>query len=196
MVKLRVATAAVALALCAGACASTRVTSFWRDPDTTALDFRKILVMAITADEPVRRLAEGEVLKSLKKAQGFAANALLGPEDLETIEKTRAAVQAQGFDGAITMRLVLKDEMSVAPHTAATRGYYDYLAWAWPTVSDPAYLKAGNIVHIETNIYALGQDKLVWSGLSRSFNRGETIELLEEVVHAVGAELRKQGLLR
>ena len=50
--------AGAALAAAALACASTRITSTWRDPGVGALQFRKVVGVALARDATLRRLAD------------------------------------------------------------------------------------------------------------------------------------------
>jgi hypothetical protein len=51
------------------------------------------------------------------------------------------------------------------------------------------------LVQVETLVYELGDDKLVWASRSRSFNPANAKDLVNEVVDAVRDEMRKQGLI-
>ena len=46
-------------------------------------------------------------------------------------------------------------------------GYYGY---GWNSVYDPGYLRTDTIVRVETLVYDLKADKLLWAGMSESTN--------------------------
>jgi hypothetical protein len=52
------------------------------------------------------------------------------------------------------------------------------------------------IVSIETNVYSVTEDKLLWSGLSETFNPANTVQLVTDVAKAVRGALQKQGLIQ
>ena len=51
--------------------------------------------------------------------------------------------------------------------TATFDGYYD---WAGGAVYAPGYLETDTVVHVVSNLYSLDQNKLVWSGTSKTFD--------------------------
>jgi hypothetical protein len=51
------------------------------------------------------------------------------------------------------------------------------------------------IIRVETSVYSLEMNKLVWSGITESFNPLSPAALMTEVAETVIKELRKQGWL-
>jgi hypothetical protein len=51
-------------------------------------------------------------------------------------------------------------------------------------------------MRVETVVYDLGEDKLVWAGISETENPEGVKELVAEVVEAVAKSLREKGLLK
>ena len=60
---------------------------------------------------------------------------------------------------------------------------------------DPGYLRTDTIVRVETLIYDLRADKLIWAGMSESTNP-DSVESLIKLTSAAAAEMKKQGLIR
>jgi hypothetical protein len=50
-------------------------------------------------------------------------------------------------------------------------------------------------VHIETLVYSMKQNKLVWSGQSKTTNPSNLDALVKEVIYAVADEMKKGGLI-
>lgn len=198
MRKLKAVTLGARL-LSLAACASTRVTDSWRDPQVASLSFKKVFVVFIDKNESVRRAAENELVKLMTNTQGVAAHALMEPEELKDVEKAKAKVKAEGFDGAVTMRIVSSEQkITYTPgmYPTAYYGFGGYYGYAWPAVYDPGYLTTDTIVRVETNVYDVAKDKLVWSGMSEAFNPSASAKLAGNVGRAVGTELRKQRLIQ
>jgi hypothetical protein len=61
---------------------------------------------------------------------------------------------------------------------------------------DAGYLRNETKVLVETLVYDLRTDKLVWVGLSDTTNPKEIDALIKSLVKAAGAEMKKQGLIR
>ena len=52
------------------------------------------------------------------------------------------------------------------------------------------------IVNVETLVYDMKSDKLVWADRSQSTNPSRVDSLIKELVAAAAAEMKKQGLIR
>jgi hypothetical protein len=72
-------------------------------------------------------------------------------------------------------------------------GYY---GWGWGGVYDPGYMRTDTIVTVETLIYSLEQNKLVWAGQSQTTNPSKVGPFVQEMVTEVAGQLKKQGLIR
>jgi hypothetical protein len=66
---------------------------------------------------------------------------------------------------------------------------------AWPIVYDPGYLRTDTIVQVETKVYSLTDDKLIWADLSETFNPRDAQALVRSGAQAVANDLQKQGLI-
>jgi hypothetical protein len=68
--------------------------------------------------------------------------------------------------------------------------------YGWGAAYSPGYLRTDTIVNVETLVYDLKADKLVWAGKSQSTNPDRVDALIKELVAAAAAEMKKQGLIR
>ena len=57
-------------------------------------------------------------------------------------------------------------------------------------------MRTDTIVSVETLVFSLEQDKLVWAGMSETTNPDKVASFIDELVKGVAAELRKQKLIR
>jgi hypothetical protein len=53
-----------------------------------------------------------------------------------------------------------------------------------------------HIVHVETNVYALAEDKLVYAARSEEFDPDSTQELVDDIAADIADDLRAKGVLR
>ena len=182
-------------ALVVGACASTKMTSTWRDPAIEQLQFRKVVGIALTADPTLRRLAEDEFVRAVGATQGIAGYTLIPDEELRDREAARARLEAAGVDGAVVYRLASVEERErwVPPTTYG--GMWSYWGWAGPQVWEPGYLTTDQFVQVETAAYSVGDARLVWAGRSQTINPSTVEDLIDDVVRVTVAELRKEQLL-
>lgn len=178
--------------------ASTRISDSWRDPSVTTVDLNKILVVAVTANESVRRAAEDAMVRAIKRGNAVSSYTLLSGDQLGDEEAFRAAIQQNAFDGAVTMRLVGREQQTTwvpGSYPAPYYSFYGYYGWSYPAVYDPGYLQTDDIVKIETNVYSIKDDKLIWTGLSESFNPDNVSSLVADIAEAIADDMRAKGLL-
>ena len=182
--------------------ASTTLKNSWRDPTVTGpLEFNKVLVVMLTKDGSTRRTVEDDLVKRITahhKVEAVPSYTILMESDLRDKEHAKQIIKDAGFDGAVALRVVGVDkEVNYVPGSYPSPyynfwGYYDY---AWPAVYDPGYLQTDTIVNIETLVYSLKDDKLVWTGTTESFNPSNLDDLVAGIGAAVSADMRKEGLI-
>lgn len=197
--------AALALALAgAGACvgASTTFDSTWKAPDVEAIEFSRVMALSIGRDDGQRRTIEDRIVATIVangRADAVPAYSLLTEADTRDTAAARSKVEAARVDGLVTVRLVGTSSeqrlVSGAPmpyYYAQPWGYYGY---GYGMAYSPSYLVTDTEVQIETNIYSLKENRLLWSARTRTLNPESVNQFVDEVARAVGDELRRQGLL-
>ena len=90
--------------------------------------------------------------------------------DIRDADKVRAKLTAEGFDGAITLRLVDATTKVKSARDPVPTAYYE--VWGLLPIrlgggsSARYYLTAEQKLQIECNIYSLQTGKLLWTGTS------------------------------
>jgi hypothetical protein len=191
--------APVVAVLCVGACAAgTTLKESWQEPSLSGpLQFEKVLALVIAQDEPSRRLAEAELVSRLRvpAAAGFS---MLSEGEMKDPESAKKKLRMHGFDGAIILRVVSVDEQyswvagAYAPEYQTFWGYY---GWAKPPAADQTGVATNRTVVIESNVYSIADDKLLWSGVSQTMNPSSVSQLIDDIARAVVADLEKRGLV-
>jgi hypothetical protein len=187
------------------ACAST-FSSTWKDPKATPLEFKshKVVAVVLLKDESKRRLAEDRLAQQIaaRGAEGRSMYSLLPGATADNEKETRAALEAAGVKGAIVMRPIHVDkEVRITEpyqepsYASFWGGYYGYgFALSYSTPRE-ATVSETTVVYVETLVYSLEQNKLVWAGRSTTTNPETLTELIEELSAATTSELQKQGLI-
>jgi hypothetical protein len=198
---------AVVLALFAfslGASASTKVLNSEKSPAATGpLQFKKVLALVVSQDVQARKTAEDELVKQMKAREGVIASTLLTSEELKDKEKAKAKIQASGCDGIVVMRLLDRRRENASAWTISTNvivyssfwGFYDAL-YAGPISYSAGYTNTDLYIVLETRVYSLKDDALLWTGVTQTKNPDSLREMIEEVAKKVGGQLRKDGLLK
>jgi hypothetical protein len=191
---------------------NTTIVNSWRDPKITVAQeqFKKVLVVVLVKDEASRRVAENRIA---------ASNAIFKTSYQYLNETTKQLTQEQklkilqdeNFDGVVTMRLVSKDkETTYVPGTytgmyyggfdGLYSGMYGYGFGNWygmysPAFYDPGYYQETTSYMVETNIFSLKDNKLIWTGTTKSEYVTDLGQTVDAIMQAVVKEMRKDGSL-
>ena len=139
---------------------------------------------------------------SARGAQGVPAYTVLSDEEVKDQEAARAKLDKLGFGGVVVMRVVGREtQYSYEPAVVWARPHYrhfwgGYWRWGWDAVYEPAYLQADKVVKVETLVYSLVQDQLVWAGVSRTVDPAHIEDFIGELAQAVTKQMEKDGLLK
>jgi len=204
------AAAGLVLAMVVTACASTRMTASWHDPNFHG-PLKKIAVFVIYDDQTLRRVAEDEAVNRMPPGtQAVASYTLFDNPKKGDRERIRAQLAEQGFDGTLVTRLVgtKKDETYIPPQTYFIPGdpryrsvpFYDsfdnYYGFAYGQVYvTPGYLREDTIVNLESILYALPGGKPVWSATSESVNPTSPKAVTEELAKLIAKDLVGHGIV-
>jgi len=195
---LHAAAVLTAAATLTGCYHSTQMAATWSDPGSRSLRFQHPIMVFVTTSETLRRSVEDRMA-------GKFPNATPAYRVLATVDSTNgAAVRQQlagmGFDGAVIMRVVdVTDKLTYVPGGYWYGGpYYSFAGYwgtAWGYPYDPGYIAQDRIVSMETQIYTLANDKLVWAARSETTNPRSVNKLVDSVLRHVMEELQKENLV-
>jgi len=181
-------------------CAGTELTQKYVD-DTYKGKVSDILVIAVTGNELYQRAFEKEFVAQLKSigVEAIASEEVMPmPSDLElTKEMILNAVNQYKNDGVIITRLINKDEKDVYNRPgSANSDYYDYYRAGYVHLHGPGYSSTSTTVRLETNLYDVKTEKLIWSGQSKTLNRDpKDGEIIREVIKVLINDLQKSKLI-
>ena len=75
-------------------------------------------------------------------------------------------------------------------------GYYGaYYGSAFQAVYRPGYTVVDEVVSLETRVYAVEPEQLIWAGKTRSVNAASGEKIVEELVKIVMDDMRRNGLI-
>jgi hypothetical protein len=193
--------------LVAAGCATTKFNSTWKAPGAGPLNFKgkKVAALIISKEEGVRYGAEDALAREItaRGAIGLPAYTLIPKELTQDKDKAKAFLEKAGVVGVVAMRVVgTEKEISSSPATYYGSPYYGsfwgggYYGYGWGGVYDPGYLRTDTIVAVETLVYSLEQDKLVWAGRSSTTNPSNAGAFIKELAAGAADEMKKQGLIQ
>ena len=190
------------LAACGGA---TRFSSTWVDPAAgpTDWDGQKVVAFVLSARDSIRLGAEETLARELtsRGAQGMAGHTIVPKDVTEDQDKVRELLSSAGVVGAVVMRVVSQtQQISSSPGMVSYTGsyypsFYGYWNYGWSAMYQPGQIQSDTIVSIETLLYSVVDDKLLWAGLSKTTNPENIPKFINQLVSAVGKEIKKTGLV-
>ena len=182
----------LAAGLALAACAGTSIVDSWKAPGAGPLRFKKVLALAIVKNDSIRRRAEDALQSSLRSVQAVQSYKLFDSAELADRERLKAQLRLDGFDGVIALRVAgSRQELSYTTAAMPLEDFWGYYGAAYP----PTEMNVDTIARVEIKIYSLADDKLVWAGVSETFNPKDAGQLVADIVAAAGQELRRQGLI-
>ena len=159
------------------------------------------MALVLSHDKKRRRDAETYLAYelSIRGANGISAYTLTGL-DYPTLDQARARFKEAGVKGVVVMRLVGHDQTTISDPGGFSGTAYGsfgsyYQSYGVGISYSSGYEYTESEVRIETLIYSLNPDKLLWAGTSRTSNPEGLQELITEVADAVSKQVRKQGLI-
>lgn len=209
MRRTRIVLVLLAFVATAG-CAGNAFVSSSKSSTAQPLDLfgGKVAAVVIMDDQTERRSAE-QVLAQEITAQGavgvpmYSIHADKSPANEPAV---RQALERAEVKGLVVMRPVsIELNAIVTPVKSSESTYREYwggyysAAWGAPYATEQ--VTGGDIIPertviVETMVYSMQQNQLVWSGQSKHVNPSQLESSVRELAQATARELRKQGLIR
>ena len=182
-------------ALVLASCSNTRLVTQWQDPSVTQLRFTKVLSLCIAKGQDVRRETEDLLCAQMPRVACKPAYLAIPESMITDPEEANALAQQESFDGAVVIRLLdAREQVTYVPPSYGPT-FWGYYGYAWPMAYDPGSFRTDQIVRIETSIYSVKEDRLLWVGTTETMNPDSLPDLVKDVAKAVRGELVKRQLI-
>jgi hypothetical protein len=190
-----------AIALAVAACPSAPFKSTWRAPDEGPFRItgRKIAALYVGDVEATRRNAEeamaGEI--NARGGKGIAAYSILNAESGQDRAKAFELLRQAGVERALVMRAAARERERIRTYPwvgsryGSTWGSY---GWGWGAIYEP-YGYPETVVTIETRLYEVAGDRLVWAGVSYTRNPSDWTDLVRSLAGDAFEQMEKEGLI-
>lgn len=196
--------AAIGLALAAGGCAANSFSSTWRNPATqpVTLAGQPVIALVISTEESTRRVAEDEVARRITErgGRGIPAYTLLKTPDIEDEQKARDAFKKAGAVGVVTMEIVgeRRQPPTGAWHVSVSRGpappFWGRYGRGW-AVAHRHPMPPDIVVWLETHVFSLDPEELIWAARSRTTNPSRAQTLFGRLAEDAARQMEREGLL-
>ena len=192
-------------------CANTKISQSWVEPDNKKT-YSDLLVIGIAESEQNRRAYESHFVDDLR-AIGVEAEAsykLIKSDEEINRDTVAKAIKGMDIDGVIVTHLVAVDEETIyRPSTgymyggygvgyggAYYGGLYSYYPHVNSYVNNPGYYTTHETYTLETNLYDVESEELVWSARSRSFAPESVQEVIVDLTSLLIKDLQKKNLIK
>jgi hypothetical protein len=184
--------------------AAPKFTSVWKSPEAGTVSFagKKVAALVITQDDSLRVSGEESLVRELtaRRLEAVATYRIAPKEELQSAERARVWFEKANVEGVVAMRPVSKDKRTtyspgtwVNPNYSTLWGYYGY---GYGGVYIPGRVERDTIVVVETTIFSVPRNQLLWAAVSETKNPGALQGFVEDLVKEAVKELHKQGLAR
>jgi len=180
-------------------CATTKMTDTWRD-DAYRGTIGKVVVIGIFKEPDTRKIFEDEFADRLK-ARGVDATAsrrIITDAELPDKDVVIGKIRKFGADTVLVTRVMdMETVKNYVPGQAyAIPTYYSYYGAYYSYSYRPGYTETEGFAYLETNLYGLGDEKLIWSGRSKTKLSATRYELIQAFVKTMLDGLSEARLIR
>ncbi len=196
----------IVVALCGSTplLAKVKFTSSWSAPEAAGISFagQKVAALVISRDHDLRLSAEEKLAAGLA-TRGIAAvptYRIVPREEIETAERARGWFERSGVIGVVALRLVTVDrQVTYAPAVWTQPNYSTLWGWygyGWIGAYDPGGVREDTTLVVETLIYSVPKDRLLWAGVSEATNPKSAKAFISDLIEAAVKEMKKKKLIK
>lgn len=173
----------------------------WLNPEFKNYKLGKTSILAMTESESRNRQYEAIFVNALlpyvPAGSLHASQDLTGKIDKENLDallkenNVKTIIVTSVFDGAQRDQVVAIG-YNATPYNSSYWGYYNY---GYSLTANTATVSTHMEYMLETNIYDVESEKLVWSGRKSIFDDRSDMENMQLIIKNVIRDLEKQGIL-
>ncbi len=180
---------------------STTMEKSWHEPGATVSSSgsQKVFVIGLVKDESSRRIVEDNLVKKLN-GKGVASYTIVTEEMVKAAKEDAldGMLKEGGFTHVLIVRLAdIEKETSYVPGT--TMGYYGgygrYYGYGAGMYGSPGYYTEDKNYFVETAIYSISPNKLLWTGTTKTVNPSKIGNTIDDIALVVTEKMKKDGFL-
>jgi hypothetical protein len=194
--------AVVLISLVLGGCGATKLVKRWDDETYTGGPLKKMIVIGVFDHEVTRAYFENEFVTGMKNKDAVQSFTLMPDlQDLESKDAIIKMVKEAQADSILVVRVVGKNEKDYyipgrvqwIPNVYANT--YNYYGRAYRARYLPAFNQYEKTFTLETRVYALSTEKLVWAGRTSVMNPRSAEAGIRSLAKNVTKDMRKTGIM-
>jgi hypothetical protein len=186
---------AVALLTLVTSCATTSLTSVWKDDSYKGGPLKKVLVVGVFQDEEAKNFFEDEFVRRLtaKGVHAIPGYSVLPQDSTLDRKGMDEKMKELGIDSVLVTRLVdVRDAPNYVTYpTRVDTQFFDYYVMCCQTMVSPGYF-----VIMETKIFESKHDNPIWSALSESSLDRSLENTLNSFIPVIIRNLQARNLIQ
>jgi hypothetical protein len=153
-------------------------------------------------DDSLRVAGEEGLARELsaRGMQGVTTYRIAPKEELQSGERAKPWFERADVEGVVALRPVSADRRTSYTPSMWTNTYYSsfwgYYNYGWSAVYVPGSKQQETIVTVETTIYNVPRNELLWAAVTETRNPKDLRGFIEELVKESVKQMQKQGLAR
>jgi len=177
-------------------CSSTSIVNSWKDPNSNDNPDKwdRVLVAVQSSSDVKRRVAEDQ-LASMSETLFASYTIFPDKAAVQDEDALRRKIEQGEFDAIMTMRLIDQNTQTSYVPGSYTGGYWGYHRGYWGGYYDPGYYRQDTYYAVETQVFSLAEEKLVWSGITSTVNPSKIDKTIEEVARMTFRQMQKDGFI-
>lgn len=181
---------------------TTEIVKTWQEPTAAiqAQSAEKTLAMALVKDESSRRVIEDELVKRIG-TNAVASYTFITPEMLKeaSADKLSDKLKKDSYKYILLMRLADVEKETSYVHGTTTGfygGYGRYYGYGAGLYTTPGYYTTDKNYFVETTVYSIEPDKLLWTGTTKTVNPAKIDKTVADIADVLSVKMRKDGFLK
>lgn len=192
---------AVFMVMLLNGCASTKVTESSVDKSFKGKTVSNVLVIGVASDKTNRRLFEKTFVQHLnavgvKAVSSAAVIPIPADQKLEKEMLVEAINKFKNDAVLVTYIAGMDKKTSYKPAVySVSPGYYGYYRYYYAHQIKPSSVSSHRKLCLETKLYDVETEKLMWSGLAETWETESVKKLIEGVIKVAVKEMQKNKVL-
>jgi hypothetical protein len=179
---------------------TTQFISSWnaQDAQPVSASTMRIATVFFNSNESVRREGEDVMVRELNRIGGRALPSyVVVPEDPTDRERAKRLLEEAAVDAVVSMRVVSRERVAdYGPSYWTGTPYYGSLWGYWGHGWGAAFTPNTDIVvGVETLLYSLKDGKLLWAGMSETFDADDVESAVKSIARKAVEKMREQNVL-
>jgi len=181
-------------------CATTTVTDVWKDKDYQGKAQKIVVIMAAKSPD-MRNMFEDRFVGELdaRENNAFQSHTIIPMEQLRDKELVKSKIKSTGADTVLISRLV--DTKTIESYMPGQIYVVPNFYYGWGSYYDILFVGYGytddiQVAYIETNLYDVKTEKLIWSTHSKTERTEGEQQLINTFINIIIKKLSSAGIIK